>query len=272
MGGKKVKGKSAVCPFCDHSHPKDTHQRLAAEGLGQDALLVAVDIDKRVGKSFRGPTSEEFDAVAAASQALADEPDFAPGLPAVPNEAIPDNNGATIRPQLYGAKTYGDLCNDRQTLGFVRLARIISAIGAELQEAGFSQDYAAALVGYACSVLVRKYKYSTRGATLQVRLDPNSNRVMVGHVFVNEATVAFSYDYFEVGLGEGPGTWSSLKDDTVTSLRSNWVDARASQRGSNAARLGPCLTGPTPSTLSSRTRRTTRWSTTRTVPISSTSG
>jgi putative DNA methylase len=216
--GKKVKGKSAVCPFCDHSHPKDTHQRLAAEGLGEDTLLITVDIDKQVGKSFRVPSAEEFAAVESAGQALLSEPDFGAGLPAVPNEPIPESNGATIRPQLYGAKTYGDLCNARQTLSFVRLARTIASIGAELQDVGFSQDYAAALVGYACAVMVRKYKYSTRGATLQVRLDPNSNRVMVGHVFVNEATVAFSYDYFEAGLGEGPGTWSSLKDDTVKIL------------------------------------------------------
>lgn len=231
-GGKKVKGKSAVCSFCDHSHAKDTHQRLAAEGLGEDALLVAVDIDKRVGKFFRAPSAEEFDAVDSAAGALAGEPDFAPGMPAVPNEAIPDNNGATIRPQLYGAKTYGDLCNVRQTLGFVRLTRVISTIGAELQSAGFSKDYAVALVGYACSVLVRKYKYSTRGATLQVRLDPNSNRVMVGHVFVNEATVAFSYDYFESALGEGPGTWSSLKDDTVRIL-----EKQLGRRQSQPARI-----------------------------------
>jgi len=216
--GKKVRGKSAVCPFCSHSHSKDTHQRLAAEGMGEDVLLVAVDIDRQVGKSFRVPTADEFAAIADAAKALLCEPDFAPGLPAVPDETIPVSNGATIRPQLYGAKTYGDLCNTRQTLGFVRLARIISSIGAELQAVDFSQSYAAALVGYACSVMVRKYKYSTRGATLQVRLDPNSNRVMVGHVFVNEATVAFSYDYFEAGLGEGPGTWSSLKDDTVNIL------------------------------------------------------
>jgi len=218
-GGKTVRGKSAVCPFCEHSHPKDTHQRLAAEGYGQDALLVAADLDPDVGKRYREPTAEERVAVSKAEEALKSEPDFAPGLPAVPNETIPESNGATIRPQLYGAKTYGDLSNSRQTLSFVRLARVINGLGRELLDHGFSADYAAALTGYASAVMIRKYKRATRGAALDPNKRPDSNRVMCGHIFVNEATVAFSYDYFETALGDGPGTWRSLTDDTVHILR-----------------------------------------------------
>ena len=54
------------------------------------------------------------------------EPTFAPGIPAVPDERIPVGNSDTVRASVYGARTYGDLCNTRQTLGFVRLARVIS--------------------------------------------------------------------------------------------------------------------------------------------------
>ena len=78
--GKAVKGKAAVCPFCEHSHAKDTHQRLAASGLGQDAMLVAADLDPTVSKFFRPPTAAELEAVLAAETALASEPVFAPGL------------------------------------------------------------------------------------------------------------------------------------------------------------------------------------------------
>ncbi len=137
----------------------------------------------------------------------------------MPDEAIPESNGATIRPQLYGARTYGDLSNRRQTLSFVRLARVINDLGQELLGHGFSQDYAAALTGYASAVMIRKYKRATRGAALDPNKRPDSNRVMCGHIFVNEATVAFSYDYFETALGDGPGTWRSLTDDTVHILR-----------------------------------------------------
>lgn len=218
-GGKAVRGKAAVCPFCGHVHPKDVHTRLAQEGLGQDVMLVAADLDDVVGKAFREPTDEERAAVVRATQTLAQEPPFAPGLPAVPNEAIPPGDFDTVRGSLYGARTYGDLCSARQSLGFVRLARTIAEVGDELMGAGVSRDYAAALCAYAGSVLVRKIKYSTKGAAIQAMLYPTSNRVAVKHVFVNEASLTFSYDYFESGLGSGPGTWTSLCGDTLAVLR-----------------------------------------------------
>ena len=147
-----MRGKAAICPFCGHVHPKATHTRLMAEGYGEDALLVAADLDPHVGKRFREPSSEERRAAQSASADLADEPDFARGISAVPDERIPTGNNHTVRPSLYGARNYGDLCNDRQTLGFVRLARVIADLGSELvQDHGLSDKYAAALTGYACA-------------------------------------------------------------------------------------------------------------------------
>jgi adenine-specific DNA methylase len=217
--GKAVKGKSAVCPFCDHVHSKQTHQRLAQEGLGADCLLVAADIDERVGKTFREPNAEERVAVERAAALLAKEAPF-DEFPAVPTEGIPIGNSDTVRASVYGARTYGDLCNPRQTLGFVRLARVISDLGTELADKlGLSDRYATALTAYASSVLVRKLKSSTRGATLRLHNHRSSNRVQVNHIFTNEASLGFSYDYFETGLGDGPGTWPSLADDTIAVLR-----------------------------------------------------
>jgi putative DNA methylase len=218
--GKAVKGKSAICPFCDHVHSRQAHQRMAQDGLASDALLVAADLDERVGKRFRKPTTEERAAAESVAPALVSrEPPFGE-FPAVPDEEIPIGNSDTIRASVYGAKTYGDLCNPRQTLGFVRLARIITDLGTELtDEQGLSDRYAAALIGYAGSVFVRKIKKSTRGATLNPHRRPASNRIDINHIFTNEASVSFSYDYFEVGLGDGPGTWDGLADDTVAVLR-----------------------------------------------------
>jgi adenine-specific DNA methylase len=218
--GKKVKGKIAVCPFCDHVHATPLHTRLAGEGLGRDVLLVAADLDDVVGKSFRTPTATELAAAEAARIALDAEPAFGPDLPATPTETIPVVNTHTIKAIFYGAKTFADLMTPRQTLGFVRLCRIISALGTELRERfHVSPAYAAALCGYAGSVLVRKLKYSTRGAALQPRKDVKSNRVMTGHIFVTEACLAFNHDFFETALGDGPGTWPSLCGDTVVVLR-----------------------------------------------------
>lgn len=123
----------------------------------------------------------------------------------------------------------------------MRLARVIANLGEELQSVHqVSSDYAMALTGYAAAVMVRKLKYSTRGAALQPRKDVKSNRVMIGHIFVNEASIAFSYDYFETALGTGPGTWDSLADDTVAVLRNQAARRRSGRyasivRGSAAA-------------------------------------
>lgn len=214
-------GKVAVCPFCDHPHPKEVHTRLAMDGLGQDELLVVADTEESGRKVFREPTDIDLTALSAAEKALAAEPTFG-DLPAVPNEQIPPGNTWTIQPTVYGAKTYGDLANHRQTLGFVRLCRIINELTGELTSAGLGNDYVAALSSYAASVMVRKLRRSTRGCTLQPRVDKRSDSsyVNVSDVFgANESSIGFSYDYFEVGLGEGAGSWATIADDTVNALR-----------------------------------------------------
>ncbi|MDA3014852.1 MAG: DUF1156 domain-containing protein [Actinomycetota bacterium] len=199
-------GKVAVCPFCGHVHPKDVHTRLADAGLGEDVVLVAADVDGQVGKRYRLATEAEIDGAVNASSALASEPPFG-SLPARPDEVVPPGNTRTIQPLMYGARTYGDFCNDRQTLGLVRLARIISELGPEFTSAGMSHDYAGALTGYASAVLVRKLMRSSRGVMLEVGTQK------VNNIFgLNESSIGFSYDYFEVAL-TGPGSWGSLAKD-----------------------------------------------------------
>ncbi len=99
-GGKAVRGKSAICPFCSHVHAKATHARLMAEGHGRDALLVAADLDPAVGKSFREPTPRERTAADDATGWLAAESEFARGIAAVPDERIPAGNNHTVRPSF----------------------------------------------------------------------------------------------------------------------------------------------------------------------------
>ena len=215
-------GKVVVCPFCDHVHSKDVHTRLAASGLGEDHLLIAADLDHDVGKLFRTPVEAERTAADAAREQLATEPRFRSGLPALPVEPIPDGNTWTVQASVYGARTYGDMCNARQTLSFVRLARTIEDLGVELGESGVSPDYAAALTGYAAAVMVRKLRRATRGCTLQPL--PNGN-AKVSDVFATESSLAFSYDYFEAGLADGPGSWDSVKTNTLAALRRQFTRA-----------------------------------------------
>src|SRR5262249_52499955 len=213
--GSKGRSKSAICPFCEHVHATALHRRLSAKGLGQDELLLAADLDTAVGKKFREVVPLEVEAARRALELLNIEAPFGPGLPAVPDEAIPAGNTSVIQPSGYGAKSYGQLCNARQTLGFVRLARVIAELGEDLiRKHHLSEKYASALTAYAGSVMVRKIRRSTRGAVLEAIKESRPNRlhtnpVKVHDIFANEASVTFSYDYFESGLGTGPGTWSS---------------------------------------------------------------
>lgn len=214
---KGRRGKAAVCPFCDHVHVKEVHARLMNDGLADDTLLLTADLDPELGKLFRPPTADEHAAVTAATTALFDEAPFGPGLPAVPDEKVPPGNNDTVRPSKYGYRTYGSFCNDRQTLGFVRLVRLIDAFYVEAAKT-LSTEYASALTGYAASALVRKMRRSTRGARLEIYNDGRPTGAK--DIFVNEASIAFTYDHFEAGIGTtAAGTWGSICTRTLSTLR-----------------------------------------------------
>ena len=234
VNGRKVAGKSAICVFCGHPHPLAVHRRLLQEKQGVDALVLAADIDHRGQKTFRPPTAEEIEAARSASEALSSEPAFSPFLPAVPNEGIAPGNNNIIGPSIYGAKTYGDFMVDRQTLSYVRLARLINDLGAELHAAGLSQQYVKTITGYATAVVVKKLRRSTRGARFQT-----SGGARVGDLFVNEGSSTFSHDFFEAGIGDGPGSWASISDNVLAACRNLFTDMRGVpttvQRGSATA-------------------------------------
>lgn len=207
-------GRLAVCPFCGHAHDRKTQVRVLGDGLGRDAPLLAGDIDPDVGKSYRTLEPEEISAIEAAAEDVRHQPDFGPFLPAVPDEQIPAGNTWTVQATVYGAHTYGDMMNSRQTLSFVALARAIREIGTELAERGNSDNYVRALTGYAAAALARKIRRATRGCTLQ----PQLNKVT--DVFATESSLNFSFDHFEAGLADGPGSWRSVADGTLSALRS----------------------------------------------------
>ncbi|WP_406149512.1 DUF1156 domain-containing protein [Streptomyces anulatus] len=234
VNGKKAVGKSAICVFCSHVHPLSVHRRLLQEGRGQDVLVLASDIDAKSRKTFRQPTAAEREAAAEASRTLASEPTFSPFLPAIPDEGIAPGNNNIIGPSIYGAKTYGDFMVDRQTLSYVRLARTINELGTELTAAGLSGAYVRALTGYATAVVVKKLRRSTRGARFQ-----SKGGAQVGDLFVNEGSITFSHDFFEAGIGDGPGTWKSISDNVLSACRNLFSDLRGTptsvQRGTATA-------------------------------------
>ena len=211
--GRKIPGKSAVCPFCSHVHAVEVHRRLTNEGAGRDALLVVGVHDSTLGKAYRQPSDAESRAANAAREALALEPPFSPMMSALPDELIGPGNNNIIGPSIYGARTYGDFMCDRQSVFYVRLCRTIDELANELSGAGLSPEYVRALSGYAAANMVRMLRYSTRGAWL------HSARDCIAGIFLNEGSLSFSYDFFEAGIGEGPGTWHGVQGSSVSTLR-----------------------------------------------------
>ena len=210
---KGKRGKSGVCCFCGQTHPLDTLKRMMRDGLKDDALLVVADLDDQVGKRYRPPDAAEVAVLAGVLAALGSEASFGPGLLAVPEEPIDPALSAFIGPAGYGYREWGELCNTRQTLGFVRLARIIDNMCSELLAAGASRGYAAALTGYSAANLARRLRRSTRSSALDL------SKQHAGDAYFNDSGISHSFDYFETGCGQGPGTWGSLSVHTLRSLR-----------------------------------------------------
>ncbi|MDE0231072.1 MAG: DUF1156 domain-containing protein [bacterium] len=224
------RGKTAICSFCQQAHPLDTLKRLMRDDLAEDALLVVADIDADIGKRYRKPSQKDFGGLLGVEEALAVEPPLGPGLSSVPTEALLPGLSAFIGPAGYGYDTWGKLCNARQTLGFARLVRVIDGLFREMTASGISPEYATALSGYSASNLVRRLKYSTRGASLQ------TPRQCVGHIYVNDSGISHGFDYFETSTGVGPATWSSLVVHTTRNLQKQLSrvngDSAIIQRGS----------------------------------------
>lgn len=205
-------GKTATCCFCDQRHTLATWKRLMLDKLAEDRAILAADLDDTVGKRYRSLTQIDIAGLTYIDRSLTTEVAFQDSYPAVPTELIPPSVGIKVAPVLYGYKSYGELCNDRQTLGLVRLARIINSLTQEFRAGELSSDYTAALIGYAASNLVRRLTRSTRGAGLEV---PGQK---ARHLFANEGSLGFNQDYFETGCGYGPGTWRSLVAHTIRAL------------------------------------------------------
>lgn len=226
------KGKSARCLFCQHVHSLETVKAKGFAGQYEDVPLVAADFGAaRAGdtkKVFRTLRPDELSAIASADPSALPP---AGELSAVPDEPIPPSNGHTVMASGYGYATFGDLMCRRQTLLLGALAGEIRQCHVQLLGLGVTTDYANALTSLAAATLMRMLKHATRGARLRTHGKPDGsgqNRVQIDHIFSNEASLAFQFDFFEAGIGDGPGTWNGLVETGLTPLASHMRGLRGS--------------------------------------------
>jgi putative DNA methylase len=199
------RGKLAWCPFpdCGHAHELREHKRLVRENYHRVEMLVAIDRDG-ADTTFRRPTDDDLGAPARAGQHLSAM--SVNGLAARPDE-LPLKGTDRIGAVLYGAEDFGDLAIDRQNLLHAVIARSVTDIARELAAGGVSTEYVSCLSGFSGASLVKKLRRSTRGVRLQTYRD--GRMTGSGDLFVNESSLGFNYDFVEVGIGDGAGTWKS---------------------------------------------------------------
>ncbi|MEU9615171.1 hypothetical protein AB0D56_27040 [Streptomyces sp. NPDC048209] len=218
------KGKSARCLFCGHVHSLETVKAKGFAGQYRDEPLAVADFNDNPEKE--NDTKKIFRVLRDDERRVALELNWGDlakvgSLSPVPDEDIPPNNVHTVQASGYGYMNYGQLMVERQQLHFGTIAQTIRECYAEMVESGVSAEYSRALIGYASSTLARMTRYATRGARLRAHGNTGGtgqNRVQVGDVFVNEASLSFQFDYFEAGIGEGPGTWNSVAETGLKPL------------------------------------------------------
>ncbi|MFD7298573.1 DUF1156 domain-containing protein [Streptomyces sp. NPDC059897] len=208
--GRKRKGKSARCPFCQQVHSLETVKAKGFAGEYRDELLATIDTVGEAKRVFRTPRPDEHQAAMAVdlSALKAEGP-----LSAVPDEVIAAGNVHTVMASGYGYRTFGELMNARQALQFSELARSIRSCHHDALAAGISPQYARALTAFAAATFARRLRRATRGCRVEAKGKSDGtqqNRTMVSDLFANEASLNFQFDWVETGPGSGPGTWKSL--------------------------------------------------------------
>ena len=216
--GKKRKGKSARCLFCGFVHPLEAVKAKGEARQYEDNLLVVADTDARGKRYFRLPSDAEI----RAAQSVLLDVDYGWPYPAVPNEVIPAGNTHTVMASGYGYRTFGELMCARQTRSFIETVQVIRELHIEYLQSGLSSEYARVLSSYLASTVCRRVRVSTRGARLRVEGladGSRNNTVRIGDLFVTNSALNFQFDYLEAGPGKGPGTWHSVSETAVHSLR-----------------------------------------------------
>jgi adenine-specific DNA methylase len=218
IDGKKRKGKTARCPFCQHIHPLDSVKVKGEAQQFRDELLVVADVDAKGKHKFREPTAQEM----RLGSSVQSKDVYTWPYSALPDEVIPPLNTHTVAASGYGFNTFGQLMCDRQSLSFIKTVDELHKVRSQMIEAGLSETYANVLSSYAAAALCKRMRRSTRGVrVLQHGSKTGSKRnyEQTSDLFSNESKIDFQFDFFEVSPGDGAGSWASVSTSLVQAIR-----------------------------------------------------
>ena len=216
-----IKGK-AVCPICSFITPVASvrAQLKARRGGTKDARLVCVVTKSRSqkGKSYRLPTSKDFEALQTTSQALARE-SRGEGLSFVPNENIEDSEPRRIPLPIYGMTRWSDLFNDRQLLVPGTFCRIVRDLDLSSEA---DRNFASAIKTI---LALSASKLADRNSSLCRWIYQNESP---GYTFGRQA-LPMLWDYAESSPLESGGGWSGIIEDTANMIETQAVSNIAGQ-------------------------------------------
>jgi len=168
--GTIVRG-NVRCPLCEEVTPVKDIRRLGQEKkFGERLLCVVTDRAGETGKTFRLPMPSDLEAVdeARRRRQVLDTKELAPGLRALPNEALPPHGTLGFRIQNYGYRTWSDLFTDRQLVALSTLAQLVhDSHGEREREFGHMGEadavrFAAAVTTYLALMVSRLTNYCSR--------------------------------------------------------------------------------------------------------------
>lgn len=186
---------TVTCPNCSSTISSKDLRKIFFEGKSSEKLLSIVSIKEgSKGKFYRIPISSDLNNYKNAHEFLnakiSEYNDFF-GVPALPDEEIPEKSVKPRSLWLYGLKTWGDLFNHRQKLSLVYFSYLIRKVYIKLKELKYDDELSTAIVTYLALGLDRLVDF---GSKLCV-LNPTGGRGVV-HSFGRQA-FAMTWDYAE---------------------------------------------------------------------------
>ena len=157
--GKGTMSRTGVaCPCC-RSVTKMRELRAQGRSGGLGRRMLAVVMDGQRGKEYRLPTPDDLAAAEVGAHEIEELYEAIPFGP--PDEPMPAETPSGCGFAGYGFDTWGTLFTDRQLLALGTVVREIRAVGAEIAEHGYPEEWREGLVAYLACTLSKLADYSS---------------------------------------------------------------------------------------------------------------
>ncbi len=200
---------SCTCPACGYTTPGDRvrMQFKSRRGGADDALLLAVVLEKSGERYYREPVESDYKAVELAKrkrQELGAVTVLGKPIDAIPRECLPYLR-SIFNINLLDVTEWGDLFTARQSLALDAIRRTIGFV--TKQWTSTDPDFAKAITTFLAFALDRQADYSTSICTWV------QSGEFIGHNFAQGQSLPIKWDFAETApFSSGSGSWNGAID------------------------------------------------------------